>query len=139
MKRLDALLSGARSFHYLNIIITGIALGLSTLEALDGFKLPIGDVVLPSTQTAVGLYLISISLAIGADRLYLRAQQWMPMDPRRPQFAWIALGSTKTPDRRIVLLWLLSPVALTAFAVSLTLEPKLPDAGFLLPGLLLGG
>jgi len=138
MERLDALLSAARSFHYMNFIVAAIALALSSIERTEAFQLPIGGLAIPPTETAVGAYILSICLAVASASLFRQAEPWMKKDPRRPPFAWIALGAAD-PNRGKVFLWVLVPVILTSVAVSMTLDQKVPHSGLLLPGFFLVG
>lgn len=122
-ERLDALLHGARRFNYSAFIISGISLALSSMETFEGFRLPIGDITVPSLQASVGIYLTVILLTIGAERLFAMASPWLRMDTRRPPFAWIALGTRGTTVRSATL-WLLLPVMICAVSTALCLGQK---------------
>ncbi len=136
--RVDGLLSSARTFHYLNFVVAGTSLAFSSLDKVQGLKLPIGDVFLPRIQAAVGAYILSIALAIISDRFFRMATPWMGSDPRRPSFAWFPLGLKQT-SFLVVSLWLLVPVLITAIAASITLAGDIKGYGLLLPGFLLAG
>lgn len=100
------------------------------MDVISDVSLPLGGIVLPSTQAAVGLYLLVIGLVMAADRLFLMAYPWLHLDPRRPPFAWIAIG-IRQESRKLVVLWLTLPVLICAIATATTL--KLGDAaGFVL-------
>lgn len=118
--RVDSLLSSARTLNYLSFIIAGISLSLSSLDDSAGIKLPVGDLTLPSTQAAVGAYIVSIILAVVSEQLFRMAYIWLPLDPRRPPFAWFPLGAGKT-NQTLVTLLLFTPVIGTAIAAAMTL------------------
>jgi len=46
-QRLDSLLSSARSFHYLSIILAGLSLAVSSLDQASDITLPFGNIALP--------------------------------------------------------------------------------------------
>lgn len=121
MARLDQLLGGARSFHYTAMILAGLSLALSSLDESQAVTLPITGIVLPSTQAAVGLYLLVIVLVMAADRLFLMAVPWMEHDARRPPFPWIALGTGKL-SIAYVTRWLFLPLVACAIATGITLK-----------------
>lgn len=123
-QRLDALLASARKFHYLSFIFAGLSLLLSSLEKLDGFSFPLGDIKLPKVQTAVGIYIIVIILNLAADRLFLMAYPFFKLDTRKPPFAWIAIGLGK-PSKNMVILWLILPILLCAISTAITLRGDL--------------
>ncbi len=123
LERLDTLLSGARRFHYLTFLLSGISLVLSSFDAVEGFKLPIGDMIVPRVQTIVAIYLAAVVLTMGSERLFVMASPWLGMDTRRPPFAWIALG-TEGKTTRSILPWLLVPVLLCAVSTALCLDRK---------------
>jgi hypothetical protein len=122
-KRLDALLSAARRFHYSAFLMSGISLALSSIESFEDFKLPVGDITVPGLQTAVGIYLTVIVLTVAAERLLAMADPWLGMDTRRPPFAWIALG-TKGTSVGSATLWLFLPILICAVSTAVCLGNK---------------
>jgi hypothetical protein len=134
--RLDALLSAARTLHYINFIIAGLSLALASLDTESSLKLPIGEITLPSAQAAVGAYLLVICLAIVGESLFHMAYKWLPLDPRRPQFAWFLLGS-RSVSYRFAHIQLLIPVIATAIAVVNTLGNAYKEVGYVIPGIFL--
>jgi hypothetical protein len=119
--RLDALLSAARGFHYSAFVISGISLALSSLDQAVEFKLPIGDIVVPRVQTAVGTYIAVVTLTMASQRLLFTAIPWLRLDGRRPAFAWIALPPKGKPGWA-AMFWLLIPVIICSIATALTLK-----------------
>lgn len=119
--RLDSLLSAARQFHHFSLITAGISLAVASLDEVEGFSLPWGHIILPNTQTAVGLYMLTLILLLMSDRLFQMAEPWLELDDRRPPFAWMALG--RGPYFRAnVKTWQVVPVVTCAVATSMTLE-----------------
>jgi hypothetical protein len=121
LERLDQLFSAARKFHYTSLVLAGLSLALSSLEQTQSVALPISGLVIPSTQAAVGLYLLVIVLVMATDRLVWMAEPWARYDPRRPPFPWIALGTGPFSTGRITR-WLLVPLVACAIATGITLK-----------------
>jgi len=91
-ERLDELFSFGRLFHYTNFIVAGIAWALSTLERKPDLQLPIGGLSLPTIQAFVALYLVSVALTMATVQSLRMAERWSRLDPRRPPYAWLAVG-----------------------------------------------
>lgn len=121
--RVDKLLGAARAFHYSAFILSGVSLTLSSLERGDGFKLPVGDLVIPHLQSVVGIYLLVLVLTICAERIFRMAYPWMERDKRRPPFAWIAL-SPRDSTLRSVTIWLMLPILVCAISTAISLDKK---------------
>lgn len=134
LKRIDELLASARRFHYLSFILAGLSLLISSLEKFGSFSLPLGDVVLPNTQTIVGIYIIVILLNMAANRLFQMAYPFLKLDSRKPPFAWIALGSN-TPSQRSIIFWLMIPVVISAIATAITVIGDITGLGLCTAGL----
>ena len=122
-QRIDDLLSAARGFHYSAFALSGISLVLSSLEKIDGFKLPLGDVIIPSLQTAVGMYVLVLVLTLCAERLFNMAYPWMKKDPRRIPFPWIALSSRETTSLSVAF-WLMLPAIVCGISTANALVNK---------------
>ncbi len=129
--RLDALLSAARNFHYTSFALAGLSLALSSLERVSDLSLPTIALILPNLQSVVGIYLLVIVFVLAADRLYTMAHPWLEFDNRRPQFAWVALGTYQTNELSVIL-WLTIPLIICAFATANMLAKIASDdiAGF---------
>jgi hypothetical protein len=120
-ERLDDLLASARRFHYAALALSGLSLALSSMDALAGFQLPTGGIVVPQLQTTVGIYILVLVLIMASDRLSSMAIPWLKLDSRRVPFAWIALG-LREPSERSVTFWLILPVFLCATSTAIALE-----------------
>lgn len=82
--RIDGLLSEGKKLHYMNFILAGISLAVSSLDNLNPIAVPLGDIKLPFLNAAVGIYLISIVLSYGTSKLFRMANYWRKLDSRRP-------------------------------------------------------
>lgn len=134
LERLDELLKSARKFHYLSFLLAGLSLLLSSLETFNGFSLPLGQIILPNTQTAVGFYIVVILLNMVADRFFLMVHPFLKYDPRRPPFAWIAL-STRISSRRSITFWLMIPILICAISTANTIKGDLTGISLSITGI----
>jgi hypothetical protein len=133
-ERVDELLASARKFHYLSFILAGLSLLFSSIEEFGSFSLPLGDVVIPKTQTAVGIYIIVILMNMAAFRLFMMAFPFLKVDKRRPPFAWIAMGSCGS-SQRLIIIWLMIPVVISAVAAAITVIGDITGLGLCFAGL----
>lgn len=132
-ERVDELLASARRFHYLSFIFAGLSLLLSSIEEFGSFSLPLGDIVIPKTQTAVSIYIIVILMNMGADRLFMMAYPFLKLDSRKPPFAWIALGSYGS-SQSLVIFWLIIPIVISGVATAITLIGDIIGLGLCFTG-----
>jgi hypothetical protein len=121
--RLDKLLASGKRYHNLGILLSGILLALSALENFREYVAPFGDIVIPSAQTATGLYLLVILALIATDRFFAMAYPWLPLDRRRPPYDWIVMGLAVEKKYRIGI-WFYLPLLVSSVALTIVLKEE---------------
>jgi hypothetical protein len=138
--RLDKLLASGKRYHSLSILLSGILFALSALENFQEYTAPFGDIVIPSVQTATGLYLLVIIALIATDRFFAMAYPWLLLDKRRPPYDWVLMGLGIEKKYRIGT-WFYLPLLVSSVALAIVLkeEAVVPEgiatSTFLLSGL----
>ncbi len=128
--RIDGLLSEAKRLHYINFIIAGISLAVSSLDNLNPIALPFGDIKLPFLNAAVGIYLISIVLSYGSSKLFRIANYWRKLDSRRPPYQWFVFGVGESKSRAVHV-WIILPLVLNTLPLSSAVKGVNPLTFFL--------
>lgn len=129
LARIDKLLKSARWFHYASFVMAGLSLVISSLDHPEAITLPIVDISLPGIHASVAIYFIALVMAICAESLFSMSYPWLKLDPRRPPFAWIALGSEISYKR--VTIWIIAPAFFCAIFTSFYLQDDYVGMGLL--------
>lgn len=121
--RLDKLLASGKHYHNLSIVLAGVLLALSALENFQEYAAPFGDIVIPSVQTAIGLYLLVILALIATDRFSAMAYPWLALDKRRPPYDWLLMGLGIEKKYRIGM-WFYLPLLVSSVGLTIILKEE---------------
>lgn len=135
IKRLEDMISSIAKFNYLNFIIAGISLILSTLDSVVLFSLPIGNLVIPYKTTMIGFYILSVSLTMVTLKLIILALPAIKVDNSRITLPWIGLsnGDVKTYS---IYFWIIIPMIINCIPLAIN-YPQLKTGNLLFGGLFL--
>lgn len=121
--RLDKLLASGKRYHNLSILLSGILLALSALENFQEYTAPFGDIVIPSVQTAIGLYLLVIFTLIATDRFLTMAYPWLQLDERRPPYDWVLMG-LGIGEKHLTGIWFFLPLLVSSIGLTIILKEE---------------
>jgi hypothetical protein len=124
--RLDKLFSSGKRYHNLSLMISGFLLIISTLENVENYISPLGQIPIPKLQTVLVLHFLVIVLLIATERFILLAYPWARYDGRRPPYDWIVMGLHHQKNNHIGF-WIFLPIFISSLGASIALKDEIPD------------